>query len=312
MSIALPTGPQLVRVAPEVQDALDRGGAAVALESTIVAHGMPYPENLATGRALEDAVRATGAVPATIAVVDGMLAVGLDASTLERLAKEPGVAKVSRRDLPFVLARGGLGATTVSATMIGAASTGIRVFATGGIGGVHRGFEETLDVSADLAELARTSVAVVCAGAKSILDLPRTLEVLETLGVPVVGFGTSELPAFFARTSGLPLEHRVDTVEELARVLDAKWSLGLEGGAVVAVPPPEAEALAPDAIDEVIEESLRAASAAGIRGKALTPYLLRAIRERTGGASLRTNIALAVQNARVAGELAVALAAIGA
>jgi pseudouridine-5'-phosphate glycosidase len=281
----------------------------VALESTIVAHGMPYPDNLRTGQLLEQTVR-DHAVPATIAVIDGALAVGISAAELERIASEKTVEKVSRRDLPFVIASRALGATTVSATMIGAARAGIAVFATGGIGGVHREVNETFDISADLAELGRTNVCVVCAGAKSILDLPRTLEVLETLGVPVVGWGTNELPAFFTRTSGIALERRVDDAAQMARVLDAKWTLGLEGGVVLAVPPPESAALAQSDIDPVIAAALEKAHALGIRGKATTPFLLREIREATAGKSLATNIALAVQNARVAAEVAVAYAAL--
>jgi pseudouridine-5'-phosphate glycosidase len=300
----------MIRISDEVREALREGRAVVALESTIVAHGMPYPDNLRTGQLLEQTVRDHGAVPATIAVIDGALAVGISAAELERIASEKTVEKVSRRDLPFVIASRALGATTVSATMIGAARAGIAVFATGGIGGVHREVNETFDISADLAELGRTNVCVVCAGAKSILDLPRTLEVLETLGVPVVGWGTNELPAFFTRTSGIALERRVDDAAQMARVLDAKWTLGLEGGVVLAVPPPESAALAQSDIDPVIAAALEKAHALGIRGKATTPFLLREIREATAGKSLATNIALAVQNARVAAEVAVAYAAL--
>lgn len=299
-----------LRIAEEVRDALAERRPVVALESTIVSHGLPYPENLETARGLEAVVRAGGAVPATIAVVDGALAVGLSPAELERLATERGVAKVSRRDLPFVIARGGLGATTVSATMIGAARAGIRVFATGGIGGVHRGFELTLDVSADLGELARTSVCVVSAGAKSILDLPRTLELLETLGVPVLGWRTHELPAFFAKESGLSLEHRVESASEVAAVLAAKWGLGLEGGVLVAVPPPDDVALPRAEIEPVIEAAVDEATAAGITGKALTPHLLAAVRQRTAGRSLATNVALVRNDAAVAAEIAVALSAL--
>lgn len=298
----------MMRIAEEVREALHEGRAVVALESTIVAHGMPYPENLATGQLLEATVRAHGAVPATVAVIDGALVVGTSAAELVRIASEKSVEKVSRRDLPFVIASRALGATTVSATMIGAARAGISVFATGGIGGVHREVNETLDISADLAELGRTNVCVVCAGVKSILDLPRTLEVLETLGVPVVGWGTSELPAFFTRTSGIALERRVDDPKTMARILAAKWSLGLEGGVVLAVPPPESAALLQADIDPVIEAALRKAHAQGIHGKATTPFLLREIREATTGRSLAANIALAAQNAEVAAQVAVAYA----
>jgi len=298
----------MIRIAEEVKDALREGRAVVALESTIVAHGMPYPENLATGQRLEQTVRDQGAVPATIAVIDGVLAVGISAAELVRIATEKTVEKVSRRDLPFVIASGALGATTVSATMIGAARAGIAVFATGGIGGVHREVNETLDISADLAELGRTNVCVVCAGIKSILDLPRTLEVLETLGVPVVGWGTNELPAFFTRTSGITLERRVENATMMARILDAKWKLGLEGGVVLAVPPPESAALLQADIDPVIEAALTNAHALGIHGKATTPFLLREIREATKGRSLSANIALTAQNAEVAARVAVAYA----
>jgi len=298
----------MIRIAEEVKDALREGRGVVALESTIVAHGMPYPENLATGQRLEQTVRDQGAVPATIAVIDGVLAVGISAAELVRIATEKTVEKVSRRDLPFVIASGALGATTVSATMIGAARAGIAVFATGGIGGVHREVNQTLDISADLAELGRTNVCVVCAGIKSILDLPRTLEVLETLGVPVVGWGTNELPAFFTRTSGITLERRVENATMMARILDAKWKLGLEGGVVLAVPPPESAALLQADIDPVIEAALTKAHALGIHGKATTPFLLREIREATKGRSLSANIALTAQNAEVAARVAVAYA----
>lgn len=298
----------MIRIAEEVREALHAGRAVVALESTIVAHGMPYPENLAVGQLLETTVRAHGAVPATIAVIDGALAVGISAAELVRIASEKSVEKVSRRDLPFVIASRALGATTVSATMIGAARAGISVFATGGIGGVHRDVNETLDISADLAELGRTNVCVVCAGVKSLLDLPRTLEVLETLGVPVVGWGTHELPAFFTRTSGIALERRVDDAGAMARILVAKWSLGLDGGVVLAVPPPESAALLQAHIDPVIEAALAKAHSRGIHGKATTPFLLREIRQATTGRSLAANIALAVQNAEVAAQVAVAYA----
>jgi pseudouridine-5'-phosphate glycosidase len=297
-----------VRVSEEVRVAIAEGRAVVALESTIVSHGLPRPENLEVARSLERAVRAGGAVPATIGVVAGALVVGLSDAELVRLATESGVAKVSRRDLPIVIARRGLGATTVSATVIGAARAGISVFATGGIGGVHRGFEETLDVSADLPELAREDVCVVCAGAKSILDLPRTMELLETLGVPVLGWRTSELPAFFSRTSGLSLDQRVEDAREVAAILTAKWSLGLRGGVLLAVPPPAESALPAQEIDTLIDRAVDDARAAGVRGKALTPHLLSALRRETAGRSLTTNVALVHENARVATEVARALA----
>lgn len=295
----------------EVRDALSTGRPVVALESTIIAHGMPHPRNLETARALEDDVRAAGAVPAVIAVADGRLQIGCDATLLERLATEPGVAKVSRRDLGTALAGNGLGATTVSGTLIGARLAGIRVFATGGIGGVHRGVELTGDVSADLQELAVTPVAVVSAGAKSILDLPRTLEALETLGVPVIGWRTDEFPAFFTPSSGLRLVHRSDELDDLAARLAAQWELGLDTGALVANPIPAEAAAAAAPVEAATQAALQAAEAAGIAGRDLTPFLLAEIVRRTDGASLDANVALARNNARLAGGLAVALAARG-
>lgn len=296
----------------EVADALAAGRAVVALESTIICHGMPWPRNLETALALEAAVRDAGAVPATVAVVSGRPSAGLSRGALERLARlGPDVAKVSLRDLPIVLARGENGATTVAATMRLAASAGIRVFATGGIGGVHRGVSETMDVSADLTELGNTAVAVVCSGIKSVLDIPRTLEYLETLGVPVLGFRTDDLPAFYTRSSGCPVDARVDTAAEVADILAKKWRMGLAGGVVIGNPVPDAHAMAPDDIDAIIEEALEALAAQGIRGKATTPFLLRRIAERSGGDSLVANQALVESNARVAGEIAVALADVG-
>ena len=293
----------LVRVSPEVREALHAGQAVVALESTIVAHGMPYPANLQTALAVEAIVREEGAVPATVAVVDGAVQVGCDRLTLERLASEPGVAKVSRRDMPVVMARGGLGATTVSGTLIGAGLAGISVFVTGGIGGVHRGVAGTWDVSADLEELARHNVAVVSAGAKSILDLPKTLEVLETKGITVLGFGTDEFPAFFTPESGLPVAHRADTPQEVAAILRAKWGLGLEGGVLVANPVPDEHGFDAGAATEA---ALADAEAQGIEGKALTPFLLKHIAESTEGKSLKANVALVKHNARIGARIAVA------
>ena len=295
-----------VRVLPEVQDALAAGRPVVALESTIVAHGMPYPANLETAQAVEAIVREEGAVPATVAVVDGAVQVGCDASVLERLASEPGVAKVSRRDMPVVLAQGNLGATTVSGTLIGAGLAGIRVFVTGGIGGVHRGVADTWDISADLDELARHDVAVVSAGAKSILDLPKTLEVLETKGITVLGYGTDEFPAFFTPQSGIPVAHRADTPEQVASILKAKWGLGLKGGVLVANPvPAEFGFDASAATDKALADAARQ----GIEGKALTPFLLKHIAEATGGQSLAANVALVKHNARIGAQIAVAHAA---
>ena len=295
-----------VRVLPEVRDALAAGRPVVALESTIVAHGMPYPSNLETALAVESIVREEGAVPATVAVVDGAVQVGCDASVLERLASEPGVAKVSRRDMPVVLAQGNLGATTVSGTLIGAGLAGIRVFVTGGIGGVHRGVADTWDISADLDELARHDVAVVSAGAKSILDLPKTLEVLETKGITVLGYGTDEFPAFFTPQSGIPVAHRADTPEQVASILKAKWGLGLKGGVLVANPvPAEFGFNASAATDKALADAARQ----GIEGKALTPFLLKHIAEATGGQSLAANVALVKHNARIGAQIAVAHAA---
>jgi pseudouridine-5'-phosphate glycosidase len=297
-----------IDVSPEVAGTLAAAGAVVALESTIISHGMPYPDNLATARAVEQVVRDAGAVPATIAVVDGRVRVGLDDAALERLASGGDeVAKASRRDLPVLVARKATAGTTVAATMFLAHAAGIGVFATGGIGGVHRGVERTLDVSADLTELGATPVTVVCAGAKSILDLPRTLEVLETEGVPVIGIGTDEFPAFFSRESGLPVPHRVDTVAELAAVVAAHRDLGLPGGILVANPIPAAAAIPAAEITAWIEEALADADRLGVSGKDVTPYLLGRIVELTGGASLVANVALVKDNARLAAELAVAL-----
>ncbi|WP_431859453.1 pseudouridine-5'-phosphate glycosidase [Azospirillum sp.] len=295
---------------PEVADALHEGRAVVALESTVIAHGMPYPQNAETGRALEAIIRAEGAVPATIAVLDGRIRVGLSDDDLERLATGTDVWKLSRRDLPVALATGADGATTVAATMIAAALAGIAVFATGGIGGVHRGAETSFDISADLDELARTSVCVVCAGAKSVLDLPKTLEYLETRGVPVLGYGTGDFPAFYARTSGLPVLRRCDTPVEVARILHAKWRLGLDGGVVLANPIPEADALDAGAMEAVIAQALHDAESRGIAGKAVTPFLLARLKELTEGRSLDANIALIRHNARVAALVAGAYAAL--
>ena len=288
----------------EIEAARAAGRAVVALESTIIAHGMPFPDNLATGRALEAAVRDEGAIPATIAVLDGAIRIGLSDAELQRIASDPELPKLSRRDLPAVLARRGSGATTVAATMIAAHMAGIRIFATGGIGGVHRGAETSFDVSADLEELARTPVAVVCAGAKSILDLPKTMEVLESKGVPVVGFGTDELPAFYCWESGIAVPLRVDTAAEAAALIAMQVRLGYPGGVVIGVPIPQADALPSDAIDAAIEAALAKAERSRIVGKAVTPFLMKRIVAATGGRALKANIALAVNNARVAARIA--------
>lgn len=303
MTVFLPAH-ECVSVLPAVADALAARQPVVALESTIIAHGMPFPRNLETARAVEAAVRTGGAVPATIAVLDGRIRVGLTEDDLEQLATGAQIGKLSRRDLPIALATGADGATTVAATMICARLAGIQIFATGGIGGVHRGGDSTLDISADLEELARSSVAVVCAGAKAILDLPKTLEYLETHGVPVLGYQTEAFPAFYSRDSGLPVLHRCDTPEAVARILRVKWQMGMEGGVVIANPIPEAAALDGNALDGVIAMALADAQHAHISGKALTPFLLARLEDLTEGRSLEANIALMLSNAAVAAAIA--------
>lgn len=289
----------------EVAEALGRGGSVVALESTIISHGMPYPRNVETALRVEAEVREAGAVPATVAVIGGRLKAGLEGAQIEALGRAgSAVAKASRRDLPRLVASGGDGATTVAATMIVAAMAGIRIFATGGIGGVHRGAERSWDVSADLEELARSEVAVVCAGAKSILDLPKTLEYLETKGVPVIGFGTDEFPAFYTSRSGLRLEERADSPGQVARLLKAKWGLGLGGGAVVANPVPAAYSMDEAVIGAAIEAALDAMNEAGVKGKEVTPFLLAKVKELTEGESLESNIALVLNNAALAARIA--------
>ncbi|MGP9821658.1 pseudouridine-5'-phosphate glycosidase [Salinarimonas sp. NSM] len=303
--------PSFLDVAPEVADALAAGRPVVALESTIITHGMPFPANLETARAVEAIVRAGGAVPATIAVIAGRIRVGLDDATLEALAQASDVMKLSRADLPFAVATGRDGATTVAATMICAAAAGIRVFATGGIGGVHRGVEETMDVSADLEELARTPVCVVCAGAKAILDLPRTLEALETRGVPVIGYRTNDLPAFWSRSSGLPAPLRLDDPAAIAALIAAKRDLALDGGVLVANPVPEAAEIPRAEIDAHIATALAEARAQRVSAKAVTPFLLGRLVALTQGRSLATNVALVKSNAVLAAEIAGALVARG-
>lgn len=296
-------------ITPEVAAALHDGEAVVALESTIISHGMPHPRNVETAIAVENTVREGGAVPATIAILDGRLKVGLSESQIGRLGEQgPGVIKTSRRDLPFVIASKKDGATTVAATMIVAAMAGVRVFATGGIGGVHRGVQETLDISADLEELARTSVAVVCAGIKSVLDIGRTLEYLETVGVPVIGYRTDTLPAFYTCTSDFPVDYRIDSASDAAAALKIKLDLQLPGGMVIAVPIPAEHALNGDDIDAIIIEAISEMNRQGITGKDTTPFLLAQIAERTGGKSLEANIQLVLNNARLAAEVAVQFA----
>ena len=297
---------QYLIISPGVREAFGRGGPVVALESALITHGMPYPQNLETARRLEEVVREQGATPATIAVLKGRIRVGLPPEELERLAGNREAHKVSRRDLALAVARGWDGGTTVAATMWTAHQAGIRVFATGGIGGVHRG--QSFDVSADLPELARTPVAVVCSGAKAILDLPLTLEWLETHGVPILGYGTDEFPAFTSRGSGLPVDLRVDSPEEAAQVIRAKWDLGLEGGLLIAVPIPAADEVPREVMEDAIALALANAKAQGVQGKAVTPFLLAQVSRITGGESLRANIALLEKNAAIAAQIARALA----
>jgi pseudouridine-5'-phosphate glycosidase len=307
MTMRAPAPPLVVR--DEIAAALAAGDAVVALESTIVSHGMPYPDNLAMARAVEAIIRAEGAVPATIAVVGGAIRVGLGDDDLEGFARATGVAKASGRDLAAVMLRKGDAGTTVSATMRIAALAGIEVFATGGIGGVHRGAEESFDISADLAELGATGVAVVCAGVKSILDIPKTLEYLETMRVPVIACGTDEFPAFFTRVSGCRADHRMETPEEIAAAIDLHLRLGSGTGLLIANPIPAAAALDAGMIEAIIADALRDAAAAGVAGKAVTPFLLARVNRLSGGRSLAANIALVRDNARLAARIAVALAA---
>jgi pseudouridine-5'-phosphate glycosidase len=311
MIAGTPNNPYL-DLAAEVADAIARRQPVVALESTIISHGMPYPQNMETALRVEAEVRAHGAVPATVAIVAGRLKAGLSRDDIEQLGRD-GVAvpKVSRRDVPFIVAAGRSGATTVAATMLIAAMAGIRVFATGGIGGVHRGAPQSFDVSADLQELAHTPVAVVCAGAKAILDLRRTLEYLETHGVPVVGYRTDRLPAFYTAQSEFSVDYRLDDPQAIARAMHAKWTLGLQGGMVVANPVPDAYAMPPAQVHAAIEQALREADAQGIGGKLATPFLLARVAELTGGDSLATNIGLVLNNARLASSIAVQFQKLG-
>ena len=299
---------KILDVAPEVRDALAAGRPVVALESTIISHGMPYPKNVETALLVEQTIRDNGAVPATIAVIGGRLKAGLSRDEIEYLGKAGrGVAKASRRDLPALVARGADGATTVATTMIIAHMAGIRIFATGGIGGVHRGAEVTMDISADLEELAQTPVMVVCAGAKSILDLGLTLEYLETKGVPVLGYGTEELPAFYTRQSGFRVDYRVDSPEELAAIYRAQRDMDYRGGMLVTNPIPAEYAMDKAVIDKAIDEALRAAEEQGVRGKETTPFLLAKVVELTGGDSLESNIKLVLNNAALAAKTAACL-----
>lgn len=294
---------------PEVATARAAGKAIVALESTIISHGMPYPQNVAMANEVEQIIRDAGAVPATIAIMGGQICIGLSSDQLKLLATSPDAMKVSRRDLPYVLAQRRLGASTVAATMICARLAGIEVFVTGGLGGVHRGASDSFDISADLQELAQTSVAVVCAGVKSILDIGLTLEYLETHGVPVVSVGQRGFPAFFTRESGYQADFQIDSAAEQAAFIRTKWELGLAGGVVIGNPVPAGAAMPQQQIDTIIDTALADASAGGVTGKAITPFLLKRIVELSGGRSLATNIALVKHNALIGAQLAVALRA---
>ena len=288
----------------EVRKALKDGRPVVALESTLISHGFPYPENLKVAGEMEEIIRGCGVMPATIAIIKGKMKVGLTRSEMEFMATSEDILKASKRDLAVIIAKGLNGATTVAATMIVAERAGIKVFATGGIGGVHRGAEKTFDISADLQELSRTPVAVVCSGAKSILDLPLTKEYLETMGVPVIGFGSKELPAFYCRESGMKVDYVVNNEVEAAKIIRAMQDLGLGGGIIIANPIPEEYALSMEYMNEMIEEAIESAEKEGIKGKKLTPYLLNKIKELTGGKSLKANIELVKNNARVAAKIA--------
>jgi len=292
----------------DVREALDADAPVLALESTIITHGMPFPKNLETALAVQEAVRENGATPATIAIMGGKLKVGLNNSEIESLARQgPEVSKCSRRDIPFLLNGGISGATTVAATMIIAEMAGIRVFATGGIGGVHRGAETSMDISADLQELAKTNVAVVCAGPKSILDIGLTLEYLETHGVAVIGFQCDELPAFYTRKSGFPVDYRLDSPAGIATALKTKWALGLDGGVVIANPIPQDAELDASLVEKYISQAMREAEQQGISGKELTPYLLKRVEELSAGDSLEANIQLMLNNAKLGAQIAAAL-----
>lgn len=294
-----------LKISPEVKEALENNKPVVALESTIISHGMPYPKNAETALKCEEIIREGGAVPATIAIIKGVLCVGLSHEEIEYVAKEgKNVIKVSRRDIPVVVANKLDGATTVAATMYIASLAGVKVFATGGIGGVHRGAEVSMDISADLDELGSTSVAVVCAGAKAILDLEKTLEYLETKGVPVIGYGTSMLPAFYTRTSQYKVNYRMDTSLEIAKTLKVKWDLGLDGGVLITNPIPEEYSLDESVMNKAIDKALAMMNEQGIKGKDQTPFLLKTIVELTGGNSLESNIKLVFNNCKLAAEIA--------
>lgn len=298
----------LIAYSEEVREAMRCGVPVVALESTIIAHGMPYPENVNTAKRLGSIIRDEGCVPAIIAISGGKVCVGIDDALLERIAKEKDVLKVSRRDIPIAIASKALGATTVSGTLVIAHAAGIKVFVTGGIGGAHRGSETSMDVSSDLEELAIRDVAVVSAGVKAILDLPKTLEILETKGVPVVGYKTDELPAFYTRKSGLKLVAKADTVDELVNIMKSKWDLGIGGSILIANPIPKAFEADPKVINAAIENALIRAKEAGVAGKEITPFILSHVSEATGGDSLAANVALVENNARLGAKIAFAFA----
>ena len=293
-----------IEISEEIQNSIKENGPVVALESTIISHGMPFPQNLETALEVESIIRKEGAIPATIAVLEGRIKIGLSNLELEQFAQGTKTVKVSSRDLPLAISQKQDGGTTVAATMICARMAGISIFVTGGIGGVHRGSEKTMDISGDLMELARTNVAVVCAGIKSILDIPRTLEYLETQGVPVIGYRTDEFPAFYTTTSGYSVQSRINTAEEIARCMKVKWELGLEGGMVIANPVLREDAMDEEVIEDAITKSLKEASEKGIDGKAVTPFLLERISQLTDGESLKTNIALVCNNALVGAKIA--------
>lgn len=300
---------QYLKISEEVQRALKNNLPVVALESTIISHGMPYPQNMETALNCEQIIRDHGAVPATIAIIKGQMIVGLSHQEIEYIALNgQNVVKTSRRDLPIIVSQGLDGATTVSATMYIASLAGVKIFATGGIGGVHRGVQETMDISADLEELAMTSVCVVCAGAKAILDLPRTLEYLETKGVPVIGYQTTSLPAFYTRTSPYKVNYKMDSPEEIAKMLKTKWNLSLDGGVLVTNPIPEEYSLSEDMMNQTIEQAITKMNELGITGKDTTPYLLKTIVELTKGESLKANIQLVYNNCKLAAAIATALA----
>lgn len=295
-------------ISEEVEQALKENKPVVALESTIISHGMPYPRNVETALRVEQAVRSQGAVPATIAILQGKLSVGISPEQIDHLGRRGlSVHKASRRDLAVLLSQGMDGATTVATTMIGAALAGVKVFATGGVGGVHRGAETTMDISADLEELGRTGVCVVCAGCKSILDLKLTMEYLETKGVPVIGYGTEELPAFYTRTSGLKVDYRLDSAQDIARAFRAQQACGIAGGMLVTNPIPQQYSMDPDFINQNIDQAVAECQKLGIQGKEITPFLLDKVQKLTGGLSLEANIELVLNNARLAAQVAAAL-----